>query len=104
MATTYRAKLSGKGQVQVPKQVREALHAATGDEMVFRVEEEGAVYVTCEPKVDLMDLAGALKPKDGRVDRETERQAVRQYAVQRERDRLNRVSRKAADTKERGPE
>jgi AbrB family looped-hinge helix DNA binding protein len=58
----YRAKLTGKGHVQVPKAVREALGAARGDDLVFKVEEDGDVYVTCEPRRTLSDLAGVLAP------------------------------------------
>ncbi|HCJ11212.1 MAG TPA: hypothetical protein DGR79_08650 [Clostridiales bacterium] len=63
MPELYRAKLTGKGHVQVPKAVREALGAARGDDLVFRVEEDGAVYVTCEPRRTLSDLAGMLAPQ-----------------------------------------
>ncbi len=101
---TYRAKLTGKGQVQVPKAVRDALGAGRGDEVVFRVDEQGAVYVTCERRVNLMDLAGALKPEMGRVDREAEREAVRRHAAQRERERLKRAARETSGEGESGRE
>lgn len=56
----YRARLTGKGQVQVPKAVREFLGAGRGDDLVFKVEESGCIYVICEPKRSLSDLAGIL--------------------------------------------
>jgi len=65
----HRAKLTGKGQVQVPKAIREVLGADRGDDLVFRVEESGAVYVTCEPKKTLSDLAGILPPSSPRGTR-----------------------------------
>lgn len=65
MAEVYRARLTGKGQVQVPKAVREALGAGRGDDLVFRVEESGAVYVALEPKKSLSELAGILGPREG---------------------------------------
>ena len=75
----YRAKLMGKGQVHVPKAVRQALRANRGDEMVFEVREDGAVYITCEEAVDLMALAGALRPPGGRLERDEEREAGRRH-------------------------
>lgn len=78
MRETYRAKLTGKGQVQVPKAVREALGAQRGDEIIFEVKEEGAVYVTCESRVNLMDLAGALRLPRSRYSHDEERDLARQ--------------------------
>jgi antitoxin PrlF len=51
------ARMTSKGQVTVPKQVREALHLREGDQVVFRVEGQHAVLART---VDLLDLAGAV--------------------------------------------
>ena len=51
------AKLTAKGQVTVPKAVREALGIERGDTIVFRVEGHRAV-VAKAPR--FLDLAGAI--------------------------------------------
>jgi AbrB family looped-hinge helix DNA binding protein len=52
------AKLSSKGQVTVPKVVREALGVHEGDEIVFRVEGDRAVLARTP---DFLSLAGSLR-------------------------------------------
>ena len=51
------AKLSSKGQVTLPKSVREALGLRTGDQVIFRVESNRAVLARTP---DFLDLAGAV--------------------------------------------
>ncbi len=51
------ARLSSKGQLTIPKPVRDALGLKEGDRVLFRVEGEGA---TLARTPDLLDLAGAV--------------------------------------------
>lgn len=51
------ARMSSKGQLTVPKAVREALGLAEGDSVVFRVQGSRA---TLARTPDLLDLAGAV--------------------------------------------
>jgi antitoxin PrlF len=51
------AKLTSKGQVTIPKAVREALELHEGDELVFRVERSRALLAKTP---DFLDLAGAV--------------------------------------------
>ena len=51
------ARMTSKGQVTVPKAVRDALALAEGDQVVFRVEGDHAV-LTRTP--DLLTLAGSV--------------------------------------------
>ena len=51
------AKLSSKGQITVPKVVRDALGLAEGDEVVFRVEGKRAVLTRT---ADFLALAGTI--------------------------------------------
>jgi AbrB family looped-hinge helix DNA binding protein len=51
------ARLSSKGQLTVPKRVREALGLAEGDHVVFRVEGKRAILART---ADLLDLAGSV--------------------------------------------
>ena len=51
------AKVTSKGQVTVPKAVRDALGIKEGDEIVFRVEGNRAVLARTP---DFLDLAGSI--------------------------------------------
>jgi len=57
------ARVSSKGQVTVPKSVREALGIRQGDEVVFRVEGNRAVLART---VDFLALAGTIRVPAGR--------------------------------------
>ena len=52
-----RAKVTSKGQVTIPKSVREALELQEGDELLFRVEPRRALVAKTP---DFLDLAGAV--------------------------------------------
>lgn len=51
------AKVTSKGQVTIPKHVRDALGIQEGDEVVFRVEQHRAVLARTP---QLLDLAGVV--------------------------------------------
>ena len=51
------ARLSSKGQVTVPRAVREALSLEEGDRLVFRVEGDRAILART---ADLLTLAGSV--------------------------------------------
>jgi AbrB family looped-hinge helix DNA binding protein len=51
------ARVTSKGQVTVPREVREALGIKEGDQIVFRVEEHRAVVART---ANLLELAGAV--------------------------------------------
>lgn len=57
------ARLTSKGQVTIPKLVREALDLHEGDEIVFRVERKRAVIAKTP---DFLDLAGAVVVPPGK--------------------------------------
>lgn len=52
------AKMSSKGQITVPKSVRDALGIGEGDNVVFRVEGNRAVLARTP---DFLSLAGSIK-------------------------------------------
>lgn len=52
------ARVSSKGQVTVPKTVRDALGIKEGDEVVFRVEGHRAVLARTP---DFLELAGTIR-------------------------------------------
>jgi len=45
----YRSRLSSKGQVTIPVEVRERLHLEPGDTVVYEIDDERAVLRRAEP-------------------------------------------------------
>jgi AbrB family looped-hinge helix DNA binding protein len=60
------AKLTSKGQITVPKEVREALGVHTGDRLAFRIRDDGTVLLEPET-VDLMSLRASVRTQVKRV-------------------------------------
>lgn len=58
-----RARLTSKGQITIPKSVREALELSVGDEVLFRVESSRAVVAKTP---DFLDLAGSVPVPAGK--------------------------------------
>lgn len=58
-----RARISSKGQVTIPKSVRDALELREGDELLFRVERS-RMLVAKTP--DFLELAGTVAVPAGR--------------------------------------
>ena len=58
-----RARLTSKGQVTIPKRVRDALDLHEGDEIVFRVERTRAVVAKTP---DFLELAGSVAVPAGK--------------------------------------
>ena len=54
--------ITSKGQITIPKAVRDELGLREGDRVAFRVLEDGKVIVEPET-IDLLDLEGTLKPR-----------------------------------------
>lgn len=55
------ATVTSKGQVTIPKEVREALGLNTGHRVTFQIRKDGVVEMRPET-VDLMSLYGVVKP------------------------------------------
>ncbi len=54
------ATITSKGQVTIPKEIRNLLHLKAGDRVDFRVDDEGRVIM--EPAtVDISELKGCLR-------------------------------------------
>jgi len=45
----YQSRLSSKGQVTIPVEVRERLHLEAGDTVVYEIEDERAVLRRADP-------------------------------------------------------
>ena len=57
------ARMTSKGQVTIPKAVRDALELREGDEVLFRVERSRAVIAKTP---SLLDLAGSVPVPAGK--------------------------------------
>jgi len=58
--------LTSKGQLTVPKEVRERLKLKTGDKIQFMINKEGKIELS-PIKVRLKDLKGILPPPKKKV-------------------------------------
>ena len=70
------ATVTSKGQITIPKEIREALELEAGDRVAFRVDGDGRVVLEPET-VDLMQLFGVLKPAARGVTVEEMKRATR---------------------------
>ena len=57
-----KSRISSKGQITLPKRIRDALGLAPGEEVVFELRE-GEVVLKPRRRVPLEDLLGRLKAK-----------------------------------------
>jgi antitoxin PrlF len=57
------AKITSKGQVTIPKSVREALQLHEGDELLFRVQRSRALIAKTP---DFLELAGSVSVPAGK--------------------------------------
>ncbi len=58
--------MTSKGQVTIPKEIRERLGLRQGDQLVFRFNEQGTLTVEAATPNPLGDLAGLLHHRAGR--------------------------------------
>ena len=80
---THRARLTGRGQITVPKAIRDALGARPGDDIEF-VSRDGELLVELRPKRSVLDFAGiaadaaaAIPPTAKAIDELIERGMTR---------------------------
>jgi antitoxin PrlF len=69
------ATLTSKGQITLPKQVRDRLGVKPGDRIAFRERADGAIVVEAEA-ASLLDLFGMLKPRKRGVTLEDMEDAI----------------------------
>lgn len=73
---TALAKVTSKGQITLPKEVRELLHIQTGSIVIFEREEERLVVKTAKT---LQDFRGVLKGRQKQTDFEEMRKKAKEY-------------------------
>lgn len=76
------SRVTGKGQVQVPKEIRQALGIRVGDDLVFRLFPDGTVTVRVRKRRRLSELAGALHPRQPFPGVEAEEDATRRAVAE----------------------
>jgi AbrB family looped-hinge helix DNA binding protein len=74
------ATMTSKGQVTIPKEVRDALRLETGHRIAFQVRGDGIVEMRPE-NVDLMSLRGIFKPSVKGVTLKDMNEAIRRGAT-----------------------
>jgi antitoxin PrlF len=75
------AKISAKGQITIPKEIRKALGVEPGDRLAFSIE--GGKTVVYPVTGSLLDLRGSLKPKKIPEDLEKIRKEVKKSVARR---------------------
>jgi len=73
---TVTAKITSKGQITLPKKVRDILHLREGGVVVFEQEDDTFVI---KPAESLLDYKGYLKGRAKRADVDIVREAARTY-------------------------
>ena len=77
-----KATLTSKGQITIPREVREQLGLSVGDELLLEVEEDTIRLRILKPR-PLGELKGSLSAKHPYPGKEGEREAARRSAVRR---------------------
>lgn len=72
--------MTSKGQLTVPKDVRDRLGLKSGDRVVFKVEGD-SVRLRVERRKSLGELMGSLPATRKYAGKEAEREAAREYLV-----------------------
>lgn len=73
---TVTAKITSKGQITLPKKVRDLLHVREGGVVVFEQEDDKIVI---KPAQSLLDYKGYLRGRARPADAETVRETARRY-------------------------
>ena len=75
------AKITAKGQLTIPKEIRDALRVGPGDRILFLIE--GSKTLLYPVKGTLLDLRGSVKPKNPPEDLDKVREEVKRKVARR---------------------
>lgn len=81
--TRVTARITGKGQVQIPRVVRQRIGAEIGDDLIFIVTDEGKVVVEVVKRMRLLELGGSLPTGRPFAGTDEEEAAVRERVASR---------------------
>jgi antitoxin PrlF len=76
------ATVTSKGQITLPKPIRDRLRLKAGDRVAFHERADGSIVVEAET-VDLLELRGTLRPRVRGVTVEDMNAAIRRGATKR---------------------
>lgn len=82
-------RVTGKGQVQVPKEIRDALGISTGDELIFQLASDKTCLVHVRKHRELSELAGVLPPRRPFPGIDEEEEGTRRKIAKKIARRLN---------------
>jgi len=74
--------ITSKGQLTIPKQIRDRLGLKPGDRLAFDIED-GSMRLRVEKRSTLEDLRGSLSAERRYPGREAEREAARKHVAGR---------------------
>jgi antitoxin PrlF len=77
---TALAKVTSKGQITLPKQIRDLLQIDTGSMVVFEADGDKLVFKTAKT---LQDFRGRLKGRARNADFEEMREAAKEHIAKR---------------------
>jgi antitoxin PrlF len=78
------ATITSKGQLTLPKQIRDRLGVGVGDRVAFRERPDGTVVLEPET-LDLLSLKGTVRPRARGVSLEDMDAAIRRAVTRRHR-------------------
>jgi len=77
------AKVTSKGQITIPKKIREKLNINPGDKVIFSENEKGELVIETKKK-SILRLAGILhRPDQKKITIEEMNEAVKEAAVEK---------------------
>ncbi len=76
------ATVTSKGQITLPKPIRDRLHLKAGDRVAFHERADGSIVVEAET-IDLLELRGAVRPRVRGVSVDDMGAAIRHSAAKR---------------------
>lgn len=77
-----RSVITGKGQIQIPAKIRQAVGLKIGDEVTFKLVAGGKVEIDFIKKKPLTEFAGSLEQRKDFPGLEKEEKAARQLVAE----------------------
>jgi len=76
------ASVTSKGQITLPRQIRERLDVKTGDRVAFREREDGTITIEAET-TNLLTLKRIIRPRVKGVTVDDMKDAIRKHVSKR---------------------